>query len=204
MAHLQIRPNVFDCAVCHTPCNSESAKHNTFHINKTWGDKAEEIVMYYINKKGKYKAEETTLGHKYPDLTLFDKSRNMASFVEVKMVSSTFMKIQDKLPEAKLTPSELVVLNNSAIVNYSKIAQKHNLPIYIVFIVANRPCITLNDDYKLYYQNFDVIYDIYKQKKEQRSYTRRIVQGDQDDQGNIQNPLFKVHFSINELMPYKY
>ena len=69
--------------------------------------------------------------------------------------------------------------------------------------IRDRPCITRNDDYKLYYQNFDVIYDIYKQKKEQRSYTRRIVKGDQDDQGNIQNPLFKVHFSINELMPYE-
>ena len=44
MAHLEIRPNVFDCAVCHTPCNSESAKQNVFHINQTWGYKAEEIL----------------------------------------------------------------------------------------------------------------------------------------------------------------
>ena len=33
MAHLEIKPNVFDCAVCHTPCNSESAKQNVFHIS---------------------------------------------------------------------------------------------------------------------------------------------------------------------------
>ena len=119
----------------------------------------------------------------------------MASFVEVKMVSSTFMKIQDKLPEAKLTPSELVVLNNSAIVNYSKIAQKHNLPIYIVFIVANRPCITRNDDYKLYYQNFDVIYDIYKQKKKNKDPIQeelyKVIKTIKALK--YKNPLFKVH-----------
>ena len=203
MAHLEIKPNVFDCAVCHTPCNSESAKQNVFHINQVWGDKAEEILMYHINKKGKYRARRTTLGHKFPDLTLYDKKKDKVSFIEVKMVSSTFMKIQDKLPEANLTPSELIVLNNSAIMNYRNIAHTYDIPIYIVFFVANRPCITQGAEYKVYYQNYEVIYDIYKKKKEQRSYTRKTVYGDRDEHGNIQNPLLKVHFSINELMPYK-
>ncbi len=203
MAHLEIKPNVFDCAVCHTPCNSESAKQNVFHINQTWGDKAEEILMFHINQKGKYRARRTTLGHKFPDLTLYDQNRNKVSFVEVKMVSSTFMKIQDMLPEAKITPSELVVLNNSAINNYKNIANKYNIPIYIVFFVANRPCITQDKEYKLYYQNYEVIYNIYKEQKEKRSYTRKTVYGDLDKQGNIQNPLLKVHFSINELIPYQ-
>mgnify|MGYP003125255054 CR=1 FL=1 len=203
MVHLQIKPNVFDCAVCHTPCNSESAKQNIFQINHTWGDKAEEILMFHINKKGRYRARRTTLGHKFPDLTLYDQNRNKVSFVEVKMVSSTFMKIQDKLPEANITPSELVVLNNSAILKYRQIAKTYNIPIYIVFFVANRPCIAQGSEYKVYYQDYDVIYNIYKDQKEQRSFTRKTVKGDIDQQGNIQNPLLKVHFSINELIPYE-
>lgn len=203
MTHLEIRKNVFDCAVCHTPCNSQSARQNIFDINNSWGEKAEEILMDKINKKGKYRARRTTLGYKFPDLTLFDKNMKKVCFIEVKMASSTFMKIQEKLPNANITPSELVVLNNSAINSYKKVLDQYKLSIYIVFFVANRPCITKDQDYKLYYQNFEVIYDIYQKQKENRTYRRNIVKGDQDDQGKIQNPLLKVHFSINELLPYE-
>lgn len=203
MAHIELRPNVFDCTKCHTPCNSESAKQNIFHINQTWGDKAEEILLYKINQKGKYRARRTTLGYKFPDLTIYDQKNDKVCFVEVKMVNSTFMKIEEKLPQAKLTPSELIVLNNSAIINYNNISKLYDIPIYIVFFVANRPCITKDKKYKLYYQNYKVIYDIYTKKKEERSYTRKLVYGDRDEHGNIQNPLLKVHFSINELIQYK-
>ena len=53
MAHLEIRNNVFDCAVCHTPCNSQSARQNIFDINNSWGEKAEEILKRYPKKNKK-------------------------------------------------------------------------------------------------------------------------------------------------------
>ena len=202
MVHLEIKPNIYDCSVCHTPCNSESAKQNIFHINETWGDKAEELVLFHINKKGKYRAKLTRFPYHYPDLTLF-RDNKAVSFVEVKMVSSTFMKIQTRLPDADLFPSEVVVLNNSAIQNYKTVANVTNMPIYIAFIVANRPCITKEKTYRAYYQDFKVIYQLYKHFGKDRSHSRKIVHGDLDHNGKIQNPLFKVHFSINELIPFE-
>lgn len=202
MAHIELRPNVFDCTKCHTPCNSETARRKEFDIYRSWGERVEEVLMYYINSKGEYYARKTA-NHKYPDITLYNKQRKIVRYLEVKTVLNTFMKIQELLPEANITPSEVVVLNDSHIKKYKEIQDETKIPVFVIFVVGNRPCITNGDQYKIYYQDLNVLYDLYEKEKDQRTFKRKVVENDTDDQGNIKSPLLKVHFSLNELKLYK-
>jgi len=198
-SYKELSKNIFDCKVCPTPCDGVSKMNYNFMNDVEFAEKNEAFIRDQINLNSTLLAKKCE-EEGYPDIAIYDKaSMNLKKYVEVKAQRRTFMSVERILPKSNLKPSETLALNLSDLLRYFDIKKKVNLPIFIVWIVTRRPCVTGKKSYKYFYQSVDELERIYSKYKEKRKFRRKSGQGDIVD-GIHKGVVVNYHFSINELI----
>ncbi|MBO4653251.1 MAG: hypothetical protein J5649_08060 [Lachnospiraceae bacterium] len=112
------------------------------------------------------------------------------------------MMVSKLLPNSDLRPSETMVLNLSDLTRYFEIAANETVPVYILWVLSERPCIVPNGEIRCFYQNTTVLQGIYHRYGDYRRFRRRSGQGDVVD-GQHLGVVVNYHFSLQELMPFR-
>jgi hypothetical protein len=175
-----------------------------FERDVQFSEAIEKEVIQKINQEyGDLVATKTTRAG-YPDIEVKARSHgNDVCFIEIKGQARTFMSISRLLVNSKLRPSETVALNLSDLERYFEIFHCHSIPVYIVWCLMRRPCITgTNYNNKLfYYQSLDVLKQIrLNDISNCRRFRRATGRGDIVE-GEHKGVVVNYHFSINELIP---
>ena len=113
------------------------------------------------------------------------------------------MSVQRLLPQAGLTPSETVALNLSDLQRYFDIYAETHIPISIIWVLQNRPCIVPAGESLYFYQTITELYKIHQKYGNKRTFRRRSGRGDIVD-GVHKGVVVNYHFSLNELKPLKF
>lgn len=159
-----------------------------------------------------------------PDIAVYYKeNNNIAFYMELKCEKRTFMQIQgDKYcPNGDISPSEKVAANKSDFLRYFEFAKLPyeecretflretypkisgvtiKEPIYVVWLIEDRPCITKSTIKKYYcYQEIRILNEIYHEYGDRRFYTRNTGIGDFNESGEQKGVTGNYHYNINEL-----
>jgi len=204
MPFVEISKNVFDCAVCEHKCDSTSKTIFDFDNDIEFSNYIQNLVIGLINRINNsieaFQFEEET---SYPDIIVRRKdSSEEIAFIEIKVQARTFMKIRELLPESNLYPSETLALNLSDLERYFAIKDKTHKPVFIVWCLVNRACITgLNfESLKFFHQELDVLRRIRSSDtRDARKFRRKSGRGDVNESGEHKGVVVNYHFSINEL-----
>ncbi|MCX8056319.1 MAG: hypothetical protein N3F03_01760 [Ignavibacteria bacterium] len=204
MPFIKLKDNVFDCSVCDYRCDATSRLVYNFEDDIEFSNLIQNIVIGLINRtSSKVEAKKFEKDNSYPDILIQSKnSSDIIAFIEIKVQTRTFMKIREILPEANLFPSETLALNLSDLERYFNLKEKLQKPIYLVWCLINRPCITgLNfESFKFYFQEINVLRHIRDEDElNSRRFRRQIGQGDIDENGQHRGVLVNYHYSINEM-----
>ena len=195
-----MRKNIFNCSECKTRCDGKSLMTYNFLNDMQYSEKYEQALINKIKKLG-YFAKKTER-EQYPDIEVFDfENGNLICFIEVKAQRRTFMTVQKYLPHSDLTPSETVALNQSDLEHYIEQSKIEVAPIFILWIVSNRPCIT-GDKTAFFYNNINVLKDIFYRYREKRRFRRKSGAGDIVN-GQHKGVVVNYHFSLNELLDFR-
>lgn len=205
MPFVEKSKNVFDCSVCEHRCDSKSKSIYNFEADIDFSNLIQNFVIGLINRlNNSYEALKYNADKSYPDIAVRRKNElDVFAFIEIKVQSRTFMKIQELLPASKLYPSETLALNLSDLERYFLIKDETKKPIFVVWALMNRPCITgLNfESVKFYHQELDVLKSIRMNDiTDARRFRRKSGQGDVNELGVHKGVKVNYHFSINELM----
>ncbi len=195
MPYKKIKDYVYDCLICQTPCDGKSKKVYLFENDVIFAEKQENLIIKKLQTKG-YDAHKCTRDS-YPDIAI-KKENKIIQYLEVKAQRRTFMSIQRFLPNSKLTPSETVALNLSDLLRYFDIYKKDKIPISIIWVLQNRPCIVEDNKSKYFYQTIEVLQQIYNKNKYNRVFRRKTGKGDVVD-GIHKGVVVNYHFSLREL-----
>ncbi len=199
----QIKPNVYECESCKTPCDGITVPKFDFEKDVQFSEAIEKEFIQYIHQNyPDYEASKTTKTG-YPDIEVKQKSLQDKPlfFVEIKVQARTFMSIVHFLPNANLFPSETLALNLSDLERYFLIQDKEKVPVYIVWCLMHRPCITGDKpkDRKFFYQELSVLRRIRNSDSQNtRRFRRASGMGDVVE-GKHKGVVVNYHFSINEL-----
>lgn len=204
MPFVEKSKNVFDCSVCEHRCDSKSKSVYNFEADIDFSNFIQNFVIGLINRlNNSYEALKYNADKSYPDIAVRRKNElDVFAFIEIKVQSRTFMKIQELLPASKLYPSETLALNLSDLERYFLIKDETKKPIFVVWALMNRPCITgLNyESVKFYYEELDALKSIrLNDKNDFRRFRRKSGQGDVNEFGEHKGVVVNYHFSINEL-----
>jgi len=112
------------------------------------------------------------------------------------------MSVKHFLPKANLQASETIALNLSDLLRYFEIYKKENIPILIIWVLQNRPCIVPDNKRYYFYQSIEILADIYNKYKNNRTFRRKSGKGDVID-GVHKGVVVNYHFSLNELKMFK-
>lgn len=173
-----------DCNNCRY-CDSSSKNNYQFKDDASFSEHFEQEIIAKIPDSKK------STGPGYPDIDCGQ------FFIEVKVQRRTFMSIKKFLPDADLGPYETVALNLSDLKRYFEIYEQNKVPIYILWVLLDRPCITIEPKY--FYQDIIVLRNIYNIYQDKRKFTRKSGKGDVVD-GIHKGVVVNYHFSINELI----
>ena len=198
MPHTEISPNIFDCDVCHTRCDGKSKLNYQFKNDVDFAEEQERLVIDRSIELFGYKATKTERDG-YPDLELRDEKNDLVKYVEVKAQRRTFMSVERLLPQAKLKPSETLALNLSDLLRYFQIKEEEEIPIYLLWTLSERLCLTEENQFNFYYQDIDVLKEIYEKYESKRRFRRQSGSGDVVD-GVHKGVVVNYHFSLNELI----
>jgi hypothetical protein len=201
MQYQKISDFVFDCSVCKTRCDGISKGIYVFGNDTVFSEKYENLIIEYINKSSNFIAQKCDLDG-YPDLQLTDKNGKLHSYLEVKVQQRTFMKVEKYLPFSDLKPSETLSLNLSDLLRYFEIFDKNKISTSIVWVLQNRPCIVNENEIKFYFQNLEILKNIYQKYKDKRRFRRNSGDGDVVD-GVHKGVTLNYHFSLKELKEWK-
>lgn len=196
MQYQQISPFVFNCHNCPTPCNGISKLNYIFENDTAFSEHYEQKIISYINTNTKFKASKTIqIG--YPDIEVVGQNGDRF-FIEIKVQQRTFMQVEKYLPLSELKPSETVALNLSDFERYVSLGQTEKAPIFILWVLLNRPCITNGNTEQYYYRLVDELKPIWLKEYKKRRFKR------QSGNGDVVNGIHKgvtvnFHFSLNEL-----
>ena len=160
----------------------------------------EKLLIKRIIQEGFWATKTTQDG--YPDIEICHKpGQQTEAYIEVKVQRRAFMSVSFKLPESELTPSETLALNLSDLLRYFKLAKQITTPMYILWILAERPCILEERKEKAFFQNIKTLEDIYNTYGDKRRFKRKDGIGDIVE-GVHKGVVVNYHFSINELLPF--
>ncbi|WP_208455131.1 hypothetical protein [Mannheimia bovis] len=164
-----------------------------------YSEKYEKQLIDKINALGLF--AKKTERSQYPDVEVYDKKDgNILCFIEVKVQRRTFMTVEKYLPNGSLIPSETVALNQSDLEHYIEQSKVESAPIFIMWVLSNRPCITGNTT-KFYYNHIGILKDIFEYYKDKRRFRRKSGVGDIVN-GQHKGVVVNYHFSLNELLPF--
>lgn len=190
-------PYRYDCGTCINKCDGKSKGKYIFSNDVEFSEFFENHLISKINKAG-YFARKTTFSG-YPDIEIFEhKEGPIQCYVEVKVQRRSFMKVADMLPESGLLPSETLALNLSDLLRYFEIRKKTNIPIYILWILAERPCVLGEKREMAFFQDVQILEQVYNEYGHKRRFRRKSGIGDVVD-GAHKGVVVNYHLSINEL-----
>ncbi len=189
-----------DCKTCKNPCDGKSKNVYTFTTDVEFSEHFEEKLVQAINNKGFYSKKTDKDG--YPDVEIYNpNTQNLLCYIELKAQRRTFMSVKKILPNANLEPSETMVLNLSDLLRYAEIAKTITQPIYIMWILTDRPCIVNTNKVRCFYQSLEKLCALYEKYKDLRRFRRKSGEGDIVD-GVHKGVVVNYHFSLNELIEF--
>lgn len=194
-------PFVIDCNLCKTRCDGKSKGVYNFKKDVDFAEEQENLIISKIKKNPKYFARKTEASG-YPDIEIFNEDRILVNYLEVKAQRRTFMSVQHFLPQANLVASETLALNLSDLTRYFEIKKQTQIPISIIWVVMNRPCLVPDNQKRFFYQKIDKLEEVYKQQKGKRRFRRDSGKGDLVN-GIHKGVTVNYHFSLNELIEWK-
>ena len=209
MPYKEVSPYVFDCDVCETRCDGRTVLQFDFERDVRFSEEIESEITNTLNSFDKRILIKKTTIEGYPDLEVYSNEKNEIldkkpdCYIEVKGQARTFMSISKILSSSGLKSSETLALNLSDLERYFTIFDEVQLPVYLVWCLMRRPCITGTDhNSKVYFhQNLKVLRDIrVADEHNSRKYRRASGRGDYVD-GQHRGVVVNYHFSINELIP---
>ncbi len=196
----QHNPFIFNCETCLTKCEGTSKNTYIFDKDAEFSSRYEQKLINYINQNTRFKAEKTTESH-YPDLQVLSQNK-IIFYIEVKVQRRTFMAVQKHLPQSNLKPSETIALNESDLLRYFEIEEKIKKPIFLFWILLNRPCVLEKGEEKYYYRLVSELKPIWEEERSKRKFKRRSGEGDEVN-GKHLGVTVNYHFSLNELKNWK-
>ncbi|PID68303.1 MAG: hypothetical protein CR968_02340 [Flavobacteriia bacterium] len=197
MSYIKISDNHYDCTQCPTRCDGKSKLNYRFEDDVAFAEEQEQMIIDYINTNTGYQAAKS---HKdgYPDIEIYHKDGSLRSYLEIKAQRRTFMMVKERLPQADLVPSETLALNLSDLLRYFKIEKTEQIPVAILWVLTDRPCVLHPDEQHFYYQHCRVLQTIYNKYKHKRRFRRQSGKGDIVN-GEHKGVVVNYHFSLNEL-----
>lgn len=202
MPYQEISPNIFNCAVCHTRCDGKTVAQFDFERDVRFSEQIENEVIQVLNQNYPTLISTKTTRDGYPDIEIKKRNNNeCVCFIEIKGQARTFMSIARFLPNSGLRPSETLALNLSDLERYFEIHNNETVPIYLVWCLMRRQCITgINLNNKLFfYQKIEILKQIrYRDINNSRRFRRASGRGDIVE-GVHRGVVVNYHFSINEL-----
>lgn len=188
----------YDCDKCPYRCDDKSKLIYIFENDSAASERIEMDIIDLINREQKYTAKKSKeLG--YPDIEIFDSKNQICYFFEIKFQRRTFMLISKLLPESNLIPSETIALNLSDLLRYFKIKEETKIPIFLIWGLAERPCINNNTDILYFHQEVEKMKEIYLTYNHKRRFRRKSGAGDVVD-GTHKGVVVNYHFSLNDLI----
>ncbi len=202
MAYVEKAKFVFDCTVCHTPCNGQSKGVYLFNNDAAFSEHYEQLIIQRINRYPNYCATKS-VENGYPDITIKTNDGEVYRYLEVKVQQRTFMSIQKHLPASQLLPSETVALNLSDLLRYFEIEEQTGIATCITWVLLNRPCILNGDQPLFFYQKISNLKSIFSKEHLKRKFTRKSGEGDVVE-GLHKGVTVNYHFSLKELLVWKF
>jgi len=191
---------IFDCSVCTSRCDGVSKLIYNFKNDVELSELVEQkLIKRFIENDYKcYKNDKT----EYPDLKIISNGNPV--YLEVKVGRRTFMKIEELLPLSELVPSETVVLNLSDLLRYIEFKKNKIIDkTYIIWVLYDRKCINDKDKIRMFFQDIDILENIYNKYLERRRFRRKSGIGDIVD-GVHKGVVVNYHFSLNELIEFDF
>ncbi len=192
----------FDCSRCLTPCDGKTVPKFDFAKDVLFAERIETRIMELLRLSYPDYIVRKTERAGYPDLEIYspENFETPTAFLEIKAQTRTFMSVGKHLSQSGLMPSETIALNLSDLERYFEIGQKEkNIPIYIVWSLANRPCIVPLQKQRFFYQNLSVLQQIRRADyKNTRRFRRKSGEGDIVN-GEHKGVTVNYHFSLGEL-----
>jgi len=193
--YLQIEPFVFNCKVCPTRCDGVSKMSYVFENDAKFSEQYEQQLINYINQSTPFKASKTT-EKGYPDIEVVNRA-GQKFYIEVKVQRRTFMTVENILPQSGLKPSETVALNLSDLLRYFDLEESQHVPIFIFWVLLNRPCILGNEQAQFYYRLASELKPIWETENNKRKFKRKSGEGDEVD-GKHLGVTVNYHFSLKD------
>lgn len=190
----------FDCSSCETRCDGTSKGVYNFNSDAEFSEHYEKLLIERIKEEG-YFAKKTDKD-KYPDVEVFDEEGGeLLCYIEVKVQRRTFMKVQKYLPDADLVPSETLALNLSDLNHYIDQSKIEDVPIYIMWVLSERPCVLGSKNVMCFYNRIEEFERLLLQYGDKRRFRRADGIGDVVN-GQHKGVVVNYHFSISELKPF--
>lgn len=190
----------YDCSSCPTRCDGISKMVYNFKNDVAFSEHYEQLLISRIIEKG-YFAKKTDKDQ-YPDVEVYtEKGGELLCYIEVKVQRRAFMSVQRILPNADLVPSETLALNLSDLEHYIEQSRIVDVPIYIMWVLAERPCIVAENSVKCFYNHISVFERILEYYGDKRRFRRASGRGDVVN-GQHKGVVVNYHFSIAELRPF--
>lgn len=191
---------IFNCNQCKAKCDGVSKGVYNFKNDVEYSEHFEKQIINDIKSRGFF--AKKTDRPQYPDIEVYDneQDRNLLCFIEIKAQRRTFMSVERCLPNAQLTPSETVALNQSDLEHYISQSRIERVPIYVAWVLSNRPCIVKDGQVYLFYNTINELERIFRSYGDNRRF-RRSGLGDVVN-GEHRGVTVNYHFSLNELVPF--
>lgn len=190
----------YNCNECTTKCDGTSKKIYNFKSDVELSEYYEKELIAKITNAGYYAVKTTK--NQYPDIEIYDEHNGkMKCFIEVKVQRRSFMSVSKILPQSNLVPSETLALNLSDLQHYISQKKEHYIPVYILWVLLERPCIIKDKKVLAYYNDLDELEKILNKYGDKRRFRRKSGSGDVVN-GEHKGVVVNYHFSISELKPF--
>ncbi len=193
-------PYRFDCSACKNRCDGKSLGVYQFRNDVEYSAHFENQLIQEIMNFGFFAKKTERDG--YPDIEVYEYENGpIRCYIEVKAQRRSFMKVSQLLPNSNLVPSETMALNLSDLLRYFEVAENETVPVYILWVLSERPCIVPNTQHLYFYQRSDILQKIYNHYRDARRYRRASGKGDVVN-GQHRGVVVNYHFSLKELIPF--
>ena len=190
-------PYIYDCTQCQTPCDGVSLGVYNFASDVEFSEHYENLLIDAIKQNGLWAQKTQRDG--YPDVEIYSPEGKLLRYVEVKVQRRAFMAVGRLLPQGDLVPSETVALNLSDLLRYFEIAHRETVPVYLLWVLAERPCILgAEGTPRLFIQDALRLEEIHRHYGDRRRFRRRSGRGDVVN-GVHRGVVVNYHFSLQEL-----
>ena len=172
-----------------------------FKNDVAFSEHYEQLLIESVIKKGYFATK--TKKDKYPDVEIYDRENGkLLCYIEVKVQRRTFMSVKKHLPNANLEPSETLALNLSDLEHYIEQSKVVDVPIYIMWVLAERPCVLGINEVMHFYNDIHEFERILSNYGDSRRFRRASGKGDVVN-GQHKGVVVNYHFSIAELKPFE-